>query len=226
MVPNSRTLQIKFSEFDVTELKRTEGITDDGTTTYILISDGAVTDSAGNLVIGTRDNGGNLTGIMVDTYVADIVPPTLVCFTLDLNTGFIQLTFDDVIDPDTFMPQELTLIETGDFALSLPENQFRFTAGSSPSPNGFIVNFTISVFDLNGIKQRAQLATNYSNTFIRALPLVIMDTGGLSATLEVLQVCDFIPDSTPPFLANWTYDATTGAISLLFSEAVNSAEFP
>ena len=221
LVPNSRTLQIRFAEFDVTELKRTDGITNDGGTTYILISDGAVTDTAGNPVIGTRDNFNNPIGIMVDSYEQDVVPPTLVCFSLDLNIGFIQLTFNDVIDPDTFIPQELTLIEIGDFAASLPENQLRFTAGSSPSPNGFIVNFTIPIADLNAIKQRDQLATNYSDTFITARPLVIMDTSGQPANPATLQVCDFTPDITPPFLANWTYDATNGAISLLFSEAVN-----
>ena len=221
LVPDSRTLLVFFSEFDVTELKRTDGITDDQLTTYIEIVDGGVTDTAGNLVIGTRDASDDPIAIVVDSFVQDVVPPSLTCFSLDMNIGFMQLTFDDVINPRTFMPVEMMLIETSDFSTSRPENQFQFTAGFSPSRNGFVVDFTILESDLNELKRRDGLATNYSDTFLRVLPLTIMDTGGLSATLNVLQVCDFIPDTTEPILTNWISDGNTGSISLLFSEAVN-----
>jgi len=138
-----------------------------------------------------------------------------------MNSALMILTFDDVVNPATFVAQEITLLETDSFSTSQPENRFRFTRGNSPSPNGFTVNFTIIDGDLNQIKMKDQLATSINDTFVSISALVIMDTGGLAAMFGHIQACEYIVDTTPPFLISWTYNEEAGALSLLFSEAVN-----
>ena len=59
---------------------------------------GAVTDTAGNPVIGTTNATGDPAAIQVAMYVEDVIQPTLTCFSLDVNTGFMRLTFDDVVN--------------------------------------------------------------------------------------------------------------------------------
>ena len=119
---------------------------------YIQISNGSINDTAGNPVIATTNATGYPIAIPAADYMADLIPPMLTNFTFDLNSGFIQLTFSDVVDPSTFTATEITMLEVGDITLSQPSNRFTFTRGTSPSPNGFIVNFTMYPEDLNAIK--------------------------------------------------------------------------
>ena len=60
---SSSTLIVFISDFDLTELKRTFGIADNDSTSFIEIADGAVTDTAGNPVVGTT----NATGCLLYT---------------------------------------------------------------------------------------------------------------------------------------------------------------
>ena len=83
------------------------------------------------------------------------------------------------------------------------------------------MNFTILESDLNAIKMRDQLATNESDTYLRVTPVLILDTGRLPVTFNLIQACEFIADITQPRLANWTFNAPMNSISLLFTEAVN-----
>ena len=217
---NPSALVVTLADFDVTEIKRNAILGSDESTTFIEIEDGAVTDTTDNLVVGTRNTSGDPVAISVVTYIRDNIPPTLLEFSFDLNNGDIVLTFDDVIVPTTFIANAITLLETDDGS-SLPANQFTLTEGTTVSPNGFTVEFTLVKSDLDAIKMRDMLATSIDNTFMRVTALIVTQPGGLGATPVTVQAGNFTFDTTPPELLNFTYNADMGALSLLFSETVN-----
>ena len=104
---------------------------------------------------------------------------------------------------------------------SLPANQFTLTEGTTSSPNGFTVEFTLVKSDLDAIKMRDMLATSINDTFMRVTALVVAQPGGLPSTPVTIQAGNFTFDTTLPELLNFTYNANMGALSLLFSETVN-----
>ena len=215
---NTYTVVVDFTD-DAPNIKKNFNLGTNQMDTYIEISDGAITDSAGNLLIGTKNSSGLPVAIQVEAFTPDLQVTELESFSFDLDSGFVSLTFDDVVNPATFMANEITLYES-EFD-SLPENQYQLTEGTTNSPVGFIIDFYITKTDLDEIKKRDQLAISANTTYFSLSGVVIFQPGGVSNLAGVLGTSNYTADTTPPVLNNFTYNAHIGALSLLFSETVN-----
>jgi len=60
----------------------------------------AAQDAAGNRV-GSVDSS---SAVQVTNFTADVTPPQLEKFDLDLDSGFLNLTFNEVVDAVSFTP--------------------------------------------------------------------------------------------------------------------------
>ena len=86
-------------------------------------------------------SGGNVTTpdpVQVTELTEDGVNPELVEYTLDVDAGELQLTFDETIIASSIDPSGATLHDTADLATSSASLQL---TGGSPSANGAIIVF-------------------------------------------------------------------------------------
>ena len=99
----------------------------------------------------------------------------------------------------------------------------RFTSGTTPTANGYEIEFVMTSTDLNELKKRPSLATSQANTFLTTSSELVKDSGSLSAIARTtpLQAQEFIADTTRPTMLNITVNLHSGSVTLLFSEAVN-----
>ena len=212
-------LVIQLSNQDVAALKIDLELAVDQSSTYLFVDDTAIDDTSGNPVIST----GN--GINVRLYIPDRLAPLLLSFNLDMNIGLLQLTFNDVIIPTSFMPSQVTLQNASNIN---DAETFTFTRGSSNTSVGFSLDYYIPLPDLNDIKAIPTLATNMNDTYLTVTQLAVLDPEGQgpSGTSVVgPQVARFIYDETNPELREFVLDISgnDGILSMLFSETVNSS---
>ena len=168
----------------------------------------------------------------------DLVPPFLVRFDFDLDSGTIEFIFSEEIDISTLVIERITLQnspETSSQNLTLNETSY-----SSFSPG--IVSLSLSLDELNTIKILRDLATHEGNTYFSLEPNIVNDLFGndalpIPAPLALnealpdltlnhsLIVTDFTPDTTRPRLISFDLNMRTRELELTFSETVNASSF-
>ena len=90
-------LVLQITNSDLNQLKRRSRLATDQTTTFLSITEDAVTDASGNKVAPTTSL--NATG--VTNYTEDTTPPDLLSFNLDLNMGQLTLRFSETVNAST-----------------------------------------------------------------------------------------------------------------------------
>ena len=99
-----QTVVVTLSALDLLGAKETSGLAKSLATTFLQLETGAIQDPAGNNISATVSHS------LVRSYVADNSPPDLLAFSVDMNTGRLFLTFDDVVQTNTFESTALTLV--------------------------------------------------------------------------------------------------------------------
>jgi len=167
--------------------------------------------------------------MQVSTYTADSVSPNLLNFTLDMDAGAMTFTFDEMVDPLTLDPTQLTL----QYALFTGNNAQKFTLQTSTITDTSSVGkrslgITLSADDLNNIKILTGLATQKSDTFAIISTSFVRD---MSANLisqlrdgKSQLVSTYTPDTTRPIVQSFQL-GTSGKIVIRFSEAVQVSSF-
>ena len=166
---------------------------------------------------------GSNNAIQVSTFISDTESPSLLGFALDINSGILDLTFDDVVDVNTLQASSITL--RGDPDVSTPNNTYMLTGGSAISSSGFEISVALLPDDLNAIKERTALATNDNDTYIQVNPGLIADIGGSLLQVRLgentYQADQLVPDTSPPEIVDFTVDLHAGLVMLVFSEVVD-----
>ena len=188
--------------------------------TYLSIQNATYTDMFGNDVVDVPET----SALQVNAYSTDDQDLQLLMYTIDLDTGTLDLTFDDTIRTDTFVPTGIILINN-------PENtttRYRLTDDTyTNSSNGYNLRIILSQFDLNNIKNDLNLATSINNTFLLTDPpptSPVSDTtdNPLAPITLGLQASNFTEDSSRPHLVYFDLDLNQGEISLQFNETVRA----
>ena len=158
------------------------------------------------------------------TFVPDTTPPQLLSFTIDLDSGDITFTFNEVVQLSTFDPAGFVF---QDDHLSSSDVSLRERGLFSRSADGLQVNWTMTKSDLNLLKSYELVFASfdssyltYSNTTIADVSLVGVKprTDGIDALLTSA----FTPDTTRPQLEGFTlFNLDNGSIILQFSEPIN-----
>ena len=205
----------------VLKLSRTLASSDN--TTFVSVNSTTFSDVYSNPVVPRPFN--NAAPVSVDGLHSDTSPPQLVNSQLDLNTGMLCLSFDEVMDVQTVDPTMISL-------LSLPGP----LQGSYPSPlspevdstDQYVVCIPLSQDDSNALKlARTTSPFNVSLSFPRNLTLDIfgrvLSRGYEGENATMLQ--SVVPDSTSPLLLEFTIDLNRGNMTLSFDEFVDSSSF-
>ena len=139
----------------------------------------------------------------VDSYVPDTTPAALSCFSLDLNSGTIQLTFNDVVSQSSLMASQIRLQSSQSSTSGYQLMDRMFVMGTTT-----YIQANISQNTLFDIKSNTNLGTTVNNTYISAAQGFIMDIYGVQS-LEVpssnaMRACQLYPDTVPP-CCYWFY---------------------
>ena len=174
-----RSLQIIFSPQDLRSVKLLQQLAVSLDTSYLSFTDGAINDTAQNPIDGISSN----MSVQADDYIGDETRPLLLNFTLDMDDGLLDLTFDDVFDRETLMPQHITLQSESS---TEPNSSYTLQQGSSISPDGFSITINLAKIDLDEIKMRSRLATSMETTYISLSSQIGRDIAGNPVTAIVI----------------------------------------
>ena len=213
--------RIKFtlSRDDIASIKLGPGAGKSEAESHIFVAGGAASDFSGFSSLPRNSTN----ALRVSSFTSDTINPSLTNFSIDLNTGYMSLTFNDVVDVSTLNPIRITL--RSNLTDTPSDSIYTLTGGTSPSDDGFIINLRFSDTDLNQIKSLTALAVSDTTTYITITPDTIEDVftnavNRISAT-DALAAGSIIPDTTRPTLDDFTVDLHNENLILLFSEVID-----
>ena len=144
-----------------------------------------------------------------------------------MNTGIITLSFSETVNISTFMPTELTLIDSAISPVTMYTLQnpgMLLTDDDSP-----IVSFQLNTEDLNAIKLDTLLFATLGSSHLTITSDTVIDmSNNVIVSLDditAVRAGEYVTDSGSPELLAYELDLNTSAISLTFDEAVNLMDF-
>ena len=188
-------------------------------TTYIFAYSDFIDDVTGNSYESTG------VPISVDTFTADLIQPTLIEFTFDLNKGIIYLNFSEPVLESSINASALLLLNNQSLAgpVFTPLNSTFYVVFEDS------ISIELSATELNHVKSITNLATERDDTYISMRESFITDMAENTALnippKEAHRVDTYIPDSLSPSLRNFSFSLETSEIVLTFSETIDSATF-
>lgn len=181
--------------------------------TFLSVSEGALSDFAGNPVMAVF-------GINASSFVPDTTTPMLLSFDLDVNEGLLTLEFDNVMNPEPLQPRAITIQDnpTANAAYTL-------TGGTTESPPGYVIALKLSAFDVDRINRLTSIATSISNTYLSIRTNLITSYAGMQSVQAItgIRVGNLVTDSTPPMLIAFDLDLNQGELVLNFNENVDAS---
>lgn len=218
VVMNS-TVRIVLSDLDYNALQSRLGIATSQSNTYLSMDPGTVTDRSPQ-----RNMVQAVTSQPVSNYYQDILPPSLLDFSLDLNAGTMTLTFSEPVLIGSLSPQHIVISSQPDLS-----DLYVLTGGSVLNSNILatsVVEIRLSRFDLNSLKLNRNVATGISNTYLSVSSEFATDTNHNNNTASNgIRASSFTPDTTSPELQAFEFDLNSGVLLLTFSEPVNASSF-
>ena len=188
--------------------------------TFFSFPNAFATDIEGRNVIGISAESGQ----PVFSYIMDTTQPQILSYQLDVDTGILEMTFDEPTLVNSLNPTFLTFQNN----MSSPTDyyQLQFPGQSTPKTIDELADkevlFKLNNSDLNAIKAKTFLATSKSNTFMMITGGFITDSSNNQIQLVVaLETSSYTPDTTLPQLLYFDLDLTEGGTLVLkFSESV------
>ena len=212
------------SAYDMDRIKLYTDLLTSNTNSYISLSNNSIQDMSGNTAVVIPYN----KAIQINQLIPDTTSPALLAYDFDLDSGILMLNFSEAIN-------DVTLVASG-FTLQNSENSIypRVTLLDDVTHEfyGYLgrdLHFKINVVDLNLIKYYASLATSTYNTFLTISPVAISDLADNQVEAVYnpfgIQVRNFVSDSTPPNLINFSLnlDLVVPQLTILFDETVDTS---
>lgn len=217
----SSTVSIMLLLMDINEIKLLQNLCTSVTNCIPAFTSQFGSDLTGNAVVALSPH----LSQQFEALVADVTPPLLVSFDLDMNTGVLSLTFSEPVNAGSLDPMQITL----QIASTGAEVNVRLSNETTTiSSNGSVIVLQLRG-DANMIKATTQLATELSNTFLSFTSSAVQDLYGNPVVsvppFNALQTSSFTEDSTQPELLWFILDLNIGYLNLSFSEAVDIYSF-
>ena len=216
---NNPIIKIMLSESDVNEIKARTLIATDNTTTYISLQETAIADQDGNLVLPIPSENGTLTS----SYIPDTTNPQLLQFSLDLNTGYFHLTFDETVNVSSFNVETIIVSENTTSAGA----NISLEVGTLLSTDSTILSYRLSEDDLNYIKLEdlCTVEMDGSDCYLWIFNDTIQDMNSNPVVGAALNVNPYIADTTEPEIIYFAVNMSLGNVTLGFSEVVDISSF-
>ena len=225
--PDYHTLVVELGQEDTDVIKAFTDLATHENNTFISFSELLVEDMNRNAIVPISVMDAKQVQILYE----DMIPPRLLYFSMDANTGILALTFTETINASSMVVSEITIQASADNT----STKWQLTGGSKPfgsvteSSDAAIIEIQLGTIDLNAIKWFTDLATDIANTFLSLTMLsfrdmndnYVIDVPSYNAT----QASDYVDDTTSPRLVFFDLDLNFGVLSLTFDETVNVSSF-
>jgi len=226
-VPAVAVVKLTIGDTDLDAIKSARYLAADISSTFVSIETKLAKDISPNN--NTFTSIAPTAALQASTFAGDTVSPNLLTYALDMDSGSMTFNFDEMVDPLTLDPTQLTI----QYALFTGTNAQKFTlqtstiTGSSTA-GARSLGISLSAADLNNIKVLTGLATQVSNTYAVVTGYFVKDmsanaiTGLRDGKAQLLST--YTADTTRPIIKSFQL-RTNGKIILRFSEAVWSTSF-
>ncbi|EDQ86748.1 uncharacterized protein MONBRDRAFT_33612 [Monosiga brevicollis MX1] len=207
----------RLSAADQTAIKSNPHLATSLSTTYLSHAGGLVLDMSGNAAGALS----NATAQRARLYVGDSTPARLTSFTLDLSLRELRLTFNDVVDPSSFVAAQITLAAS---ATVVASNSYILTSSEAPGSTGYRVVIPLNANDFFELVSHPSLALSSATTYLQMTAFAFDDVTGVdvAAITTPLAATGFVADVIAPTLTNATVDFVNAQLRLLFSEPLTS----
>jgi hypothetical protein len=211
------TFLFTLMQSDLAIIRRILGLAEDAGTTYIAVDTNMCRDLVGNSILQIPSS----SAIRVSTYIADTGPASLQSFTLDMNFGFLSLTFNDIIDVATVNVANITIQNSSTSAA----NSYSLTSSRMLSPaSSNIITISLEYIDWNALRSNLNLATSSTNTYL-SFPVTFASTVGGVPLLGIpetsaLRVTTYTPDTQRLQLSFYSINFNTGILHFEFLKPI------
>eukprot|EP00731_Ephydatia_muelleri_P036558 Em0277g3a len=201
------TIIVNFSIADVNQIKTILALAGNGSFISIVLTSGAINDTYGNPVVAAIN-------LPVLSIIPDTIPPTITCFSLNLSTNELALTFGEPVDPLSVNITRFILLQTRG-----SNNSIQLSSAMVTGPPSTILILVLSAVDTNIIKLNGKLATSVNNTYLSIYSGAVSDTFGVPiariASTSAIQACSYFNDTTSPKLIDFEFTMTNGLFPLV-----------
>ena len=193
-------------------LKVTSGVGDTINNTYLTVENASIYDASGIAIEPVT----LLTAVQAEEIVEDETAPELLEYSLDLNNGYLTLTFDEPISAASLEGESVVFTDSSNSSAVVTTLALQPTTSANSSEN--FLSISLLQQDLDRVKPLAR-----DNVFLRLLSGAISDISNNpieTISLEdALTPASIVNDSTRPQLLMFNIDLTNGNLTLYFSEA-------
>ena len=218
---NSSEVYIILSSYDLNTLKSIPTLATVKANTYLSLSN----DSFMDMNYNSADSVSMFSAQEALDVFQDMTNPVLDEFQLDMNTGVLELTFTEYVDPDTFKPFEATILDDSN---NMYTDLVQLTGGIASS-NLNILRIELSNNDLYELQNATSLALDETSTFFTASEQFVQDASKNNMVAVPLLLPKManavINDTEGPILISYTLDLDEYQLELTFNEVVNASSW-
>ena len=215
---NGVTQTVSLTASDLFAIQALSSLATSNANTYLSVTSAAAQDMFGlslvAITVPSAQQTANLT--------SDAAGPTLNSYTLDVDSGLLVLTFNEVIDVAAIQLPKFVIQSSS----TAPASQFTLTSNSqvTTTANSQIITIDLKT-DLDSIKLSTRLAVNISTSFLQLGASAVSDPlGNPSAALATGRaVASYTADTSPPTLQEFVYDSAIGMLVVTFSEPIDAS---
>jgi hypothetical protein len=166
----------------------------------------------------------------IANYIVDSTPATLMRFSLNVGSGVLKLTFDDVVNVTTLDAAGMSIcpnkVNLASDCLALSE-QTELTQNLENEPNKafYVTALKLTSSNMNALKEQPGIATDVHNTYVSLQPYTFQDVQNQNIIgiphESALKAADHTPDSVGLSPSTFELDMDEGTIFVEFPEAIN-----
>ena len=204
---NSTNITISFTDEDIIGLKTNDKVCTGINNCWLMMSSDAVLDMNQNGVIEVTQRN----ALCNTEFINDNVAPFLLDYSLDMDAGFLNLTFDEPVRPSTLDPTQIYL-------LPAPNSSTFVTLSDSTttdSPIGTVISLQLSGTDVRNIKSTEYFKSS-ADTYLA------FDSGAIKdvAMNPVISIDKDDPRGTDSYTADLTSPQCVFAVINLSAETL------
>ena len=156
---------IQLREYDINRIKRLPYVGTSVQDSYLHLFQEAILDMNSNSLLRSS--------LQASDVIPDTTPPSLIEFSLNVYTGVLRLSFDEIINISSINPSGLTLTEQ----TSMPNERYTLTGGtvSYTQNNEDAIQVNLNAADLTAINGNPYLANSRTTSYIVAAALSVQD---------------------------------------------------
>jgi len=214
-------IQLTIGASDLEAIRALENVVRTPGSTFVSLGE-AITDAAGNSVkaISAAE------GMPVTKHSADVTPPEVAAFDLDLTSDTLTVVFSENVNFGNFKIGNIRL-QSEQTATS--NGEFVDLSSTTHSSAGKTATVTLDDKDVDKIKQMSVLATDKSKTYLAVQPVIVQDIAenkalGIASS-KALPARDYNPDRVHPEATGFDLDLQDGVLTVRFSEVINVSSF-